>query len=126
MDYDTILSMEPKKLLNWLTSEFVIKLPGEICTAEDMDKASMLLLQLSNEYSYLCALSSAAKIATREAKRSGDKEAHENMVDKKDTIVAITECVKQQYAAISRSVTIRIENNQELRMNANGYIKKDK
>ncbi len=117
-DYNSILAMPPKELLDWAAKEFLVEIPGEIVTAEDMDEAARLLLQLSNSYSYLCALLSYAKISAREAKRYGEKSDYEDMVDRRDVIQNVTDCVKQLYAAVSRSVTIRIENNQELRMTA--------
>ncbi len=123
MDYLKLLRMDPAELLNWLTKEFSVQIPGEILTAEDMDNAAKTLLQLSNAYSYLCTLLSYAKIETRQQKRYGEKEDYEDMVDRKEIIQNMVDCIKQNYAAVSRSVTIRIENNQELRMNANGYIR---
>lgn len=116
MSYEQILSLPADKLLNWLTSNFLIEVPEEIVTVEDMKDASKLLLQCTSYYSYLCALSSYAKLATRNAKRSGDKTRYEDMIDKKEIVNHITDCVKQQYSAISRAVTIHIDNNQELRM----------
>ncbi len=123
MNYEEILRMEPKALLEWLIKEFHVEQPKEILTVDDMQLASALLLQLSSYYSYLCALLSYAKIATRESKRSGEKALHEDMVDKKDIIQNMTDAVKQQYASISRAVTIHQENNTELRMNSSGYIR---
>ncbi len=122
MDNNVILKMDPTEMLEYLTDEFLIQLPTEITTADEMNEAAKLLLYLSNCYSYLCTLSSYAKIATREAKRSGDKQSYEDMVDRKDCIQNLADIVKQQYAAVSRGVTIRIENNNELKMTSNGYI----
>ncbi len=114
--------MEPKELLDWITTEFSVQLPTEIISVEDMNLAAKLLLQLSNNYSYLCALLSNAKLEARAQKRYGEKKDYEDAVDRKEIIQNMVDCVKQQYAAVSRSVTIRIENNQELRMTANGYV----
>lgn len=122
MTYGQVLSMQPAALAEWLAAEFLEELPVEIIKIEDMEAAAKLLLKLSSSYSYLCALSSKAKIASREMKRSGDKEAYEDMVDRREAIAAITDAVKQQYSAVSRSVTIKIENDRELQMNTNGYI----
>ena len=124
MDYEKILAKEPRELLKWLLSEFNVEQPKEILTVQDMELAAGLMLKLSGFYSYLCALLSYAKIATRDAKRGGDKRYHEDMVDKKDIIQNMTDSVKQQYASISRAVTIHQENNMELRMNSGGFIRK--
>lgn len=123
MDMNAILNMEPVMLLKWLSNEFSVDIPKEIVSVEDMDRAAKTLLQLSTQYSYLQTLLSYAKVATREAKRTGDKQYYEDMVDRKEIIQNKVDSIKQNYAAVSRSVTIRIENNQELRMTASGYIK---
>ena len=122
MDYNTIFQMDPSNLLTWLLENFSVELPEEIQSTADMENAAKLLLQLSNHYSYLCALASTAKIATRNAKRYDSKEEYEDMVDRKEIIQNMVDVVKQQYAGVSRAVTIRMENNVELRMTAGGYI----
>lgn len=121
--YDNLLHKEPKELLNYLVEKFYVPLPEAIFTAADMEAASKLLIKLSGEYSYLTALLLYAKIAVRDTKRNGSKPDYEDMIDRRDTIEGVTNAVKQQYAAVSRAVTIHIENNQELRMNTQGYIK---
>lgn len=83
-----------------------------------MEQASVILIQLSTYYAYLCTLLSYAKINARMAKRTGNKAAYEDAVDKKEIIQNMTDSIKQQYAALSRAVTIRIENNQELKLGA--------
>ena len=117
MNYEEILQMPVRELMVWLINEFSTDCPEMIATIDDMDNASKILLKLSSYYSYLCALMSYAKVATREAKRSGDKIFYEDMVDKKEAIEHMTDAVKQRYNAISRAVTIHIENNNELHMN---------
>ena len=121
--YDNLLRKDPKELLNYLVEKFYVPLPEAIFTAADMEAASKLLIKLSGEYSYLTALLLYAKIAVRDTKRNGAKSDYEDMIDRRDTIEGVTNAVKQQYAAVSRAVTIHIENNQELRMNTQGYIK---
>lgn len=121
-DHKTLLSMRPMDLADWLTENFTRELPQAILSAEDMDNASQLLLKLANTYSYLNSLLAYAKLAMRETKRNGNREAYEDMYDRKEAIQNATESVKQQYAAVSRAVTIRMENNRELMMNAKGYI----
>lgn len=123
MDYAQILAKNPRDLMEWLLEEFTVEIPHEIITTDDMDEAASLMMQLSSYFSYLCTLSSYAKIATREVKREGDKIAYEDMVDRKEIIQNMLDAVKQQYSAVSRAVTVRIENNNELRMNSGGYIR---
>ena len=122
MDYAKVLSMNAEDLLYWLVNNFSADVPDVIISVSDMENASKLLLRLSGNYSYLQALLSYAKIETRKAKRGGDKVAYEDMVDKREVIQNMTDAVKQQYSAISRAVTIHIENNAELGMNTSGRI----
>lgn len=122
MNYNNLLSMDPKDLLDWLLQNFTVELPTEIISIEDMNNASKLLLQLTSFFSYMNSLSSAAKIAKREAKRNATTEEYQNMVDRADIIQNMVDVIKQQYAAISRAVTIHIDNNTELRMNASGIM----
>lgn len=122
MNYNNLLSMDPNDLLDWLLQNFTVELPTEIISIEDMNNASKLLLQLTSFFSYMNSLSSAAKIAKREAKRNATTEEYQNMVDRADIIQNMVDVIKQQYAAISRAVTIHIDNNTELRMNASGIM----
>lgn len=115
-DYKSIMQKKPLELLNWLLSEFSVQIPEAVVTADDIKKASEILLQLSNTYSYLVTLTSYAKLATREAKRNLPKEEYEDMVDRRDVLQNFSDITKQSYAAVSRAVTIYIENNNELRM----------
>ena len=122
MDYNHILRMEPMELIDWLTNEFSVDMPQEIITVEDMENASKLLLKLSGSYAYLSVLLAHAKIATRALKKI-DKTKYEVMMDRRDAISSMAEAVKQEYAGVSRGVAIKIENNRELQMNSNGFIK---
>lgn len=124
MNAQAFLTLPPKELSIRLDEEFDVTLPDAIISIEDMEAASKLLIKLSGSYSFLTSLLSFAKIAVRETKRSGNKVAWEDMVDRKDTIENKTNAVKQNYSAVSRAVTIHIENNAELRMNTGGYIRR--
>ncbi len=115
-NFDAILQKSPLELLNYLLSDFSVQVPEVIVNASDMERASETLLKLSGMYSYLMALLSYTRIQTREAKRSLSKEEYEDMVDRKEVIQNFTDAVKQNYSAVSRAVTIYIENNAELKM----------
>lgn len=116
MGYEDILKLPPIVLLEWLNGEFTVNIPTEIATAEDMEEASKYLLKLTSYYSYLCSLLSYAKIKVRESKRTETKAVYEDMIDRRDAIDMVAKSVLQQYNAISRAVTIHIENNREIRM----------
>lgn len=122
MTYKDIIKMDPYDLIDFLTRTLTVKMPDHIDSIEDMNNASKLLLKLSSNYSYICPLQSHAKIATRIAKRNKSKDDpdstidYEDMVDKKEIIDNVADCIKQEYNAISRAVTIKIESNRELQM----------
>ena len=124
MTYMDVLSMNSYDMIDYLTETFLVEIPTSINSIEDMNRASKLLLKLS----YMSSLLSYIKLTTRDAKRQLDKldakdpqkaeykTYYEDMVDKKEIIKNITECVDQEYSAISRAVTIKIESNKELSM----------
>ncbi len=115
-DFNCILEKEPTDLLEWLLSNFSVPVPELVVTMDDMSSASETLLKLSGIYSYLMTLLSYAKVKTRELERLKEKDLYEDMVDRKEVIQNFSDAVKQSYTAVSRAVTIRIENNNELRM----------
>lgn len=124
MDYKTILAMDPFSLIEWLHKEFDIinHFPLKIVTKEEMEMASELLLVLTSYNSYLLELVSYAKCSVRKAKRELSKTEYEDMVDKRDAIINMQEDIEQQYKAISRAVTVKIENtNAEFKLNPSRY-----
>ncbi len=118
--FDNLLKKTPLEVVNYLIKNLSVKIPDAVVTPDDMKMASESMLKLSGYYSYLMTLKSYTKIkvreAAREAKKTKNKEEHEDMVDRMEAINNYTEAIKQTYAAVSRAVTIYIENNNELRM----------
>lgn len=114
--YAEIFDKDPFELLDWLSQTFSISIPHKIESMEDMNEAAQLMLTLTGYYTYLCELLSYAKIAVRQAKRNQTKLEWEDCVDKQVAIDKWLDIVKQQYAALSRVVTVRTENNKELYM----------
>jgi hypothetical protein len=119
--------MDPLDLVDTLTQDFLTEVPDTISSVDEMEIAGQKLLRLAANYSYISSLLSYSKISVRQAKRNvqnekdielkeGYKRIHEDLVDKREIIENISEAIKQQYNAISRAVTIRIENNRELNM----------
>lgn len=117
MEYSKVLMMQPEDLLSWIDREFDVTIPKEIQTVTDMENASKILLKLAGYQSYLSSLLSYAEIVTRQAKRTLPKAEYEDSVDRKKVIQAKIDSIKQMYTAVSRAVTIKIENNAELHMN---------
>ena len=123
MSFEQILSLDALTLLDWLIANFSVSLPNSIASYNEMNQASEFMVKLTGYYTYLMQLSSYAKIKKRIAKRELSKTEFEDLVDKEDIISKFADCIKQQYSAISRAVTIRIENNKELLMNSDGHIR---
>lgn len=117
MEYSNVLRMQPEELFVWLDREFNVTIPKEIQTVADMENASKILLKLAGYQSYLSSLLAYAEIVTRQAKRTLPKAEYEDSVDRKKVIQAKIDSIKQMYTAVSRAVTIKIENNAELHMN---------
>nr|WP_297765706.1 hypothetical protein [uncultured Butyrivibrio sp.] len=116
MTYEQLKSMDTFTFITWLDETFVVSIPQAIITTEDMEKAAKILLRLSSEFAYISQLLTWFKAATRDAKRNESKEEYEDMVDKRDAVEGKLNAIKQSYAGVSRAVTIRTENNMELRM----------
>ena len=118
MDYQEILKMEPKSLMNWLVENFKTEIPIQLDTVQDMETARRLLGKLTNQYAYLVSLATYAKLAVREEKRKGasNKVASDNMIDRRDAIQNMADIIKMQYQAVSRMITVKKEINAELHM----------
>ena len=126
--YIEILEMDSFTFLKWLRENFPIFVPSKIETIEDMQEASQWMLKLSAEYSYITELSAFSKMYCRKVKRGVDKEDsdsvsfHEDMIDKRDAIESRMKAIHQAYQGISRAITVRMENNAELKMTGNRYV----
>ncbi len=122
LTYKELFSMENMRFIKWLNDTFPVCVPAKVSTMPEMEKASEQMLALSAQYSYITEMSTYAKIYCRELKRLVDKndsetkEFYEDMVDKKDAIENKMKAIHQAYNGISRAVSVRIENNNELRM----------
>lgn len=123
MNYSDYLELDPMVLFSTMHKQFDVEIPMEITSIEDMNNASRLLLYLSQSWSFVNSLLAYSKRQVRELKREASKSEYEDAIDKKEIIQSIADNLKQQYQAISRAVTIHIENNNELRF-TDGGIKK--
>lgn len=119
ISYKEVLSMDPQELNEWLYTTFNEDIMSFIETVDDLVKAGQLLSILTNKYAYLASLTAFAKIAVREEKRKGkeNKPIYEDMIDRRDSLETMTNIVMQQYNAISRMITVKLEINKELGMN---------
>ena len=46
----------------------------------------------------------------------------QDMVDKKEAVEAKMKAIHQAYCGVSRAITVKMENNNELRMTGNRYV----
>ena len=115
---DELLKMEPLELCEYLDKTYPVDVPEEITTVPEMERASRLLLKLSSESSYLNYLKTVAEICTRRLKaEKGAKDPEALLMqDRKKAITAMTKIIGGQYAAISRAITVKQENNKEIFM----------
>ena len=126
--YEDIFTMDNYRFLKWLKVTFPIKLLPTIKTMDDMERAGELMIELSSQYSYISEISSYAKVYCRSLKRLADKENpetiadYEDMVDKKEAVEAKMKAIHQAYCGVSRAITVKMENNNELRMTGNRYV----
>lgn len=115
VSYRDILEKEPLELVEWLEGEFVINIPKNLDSVEQMEVAEELLSRFGSQIVYLDYLLSYAKLYLREARRDKrDKNFIDDCVDKKENIERALEGVKALQSAVSRMVTTRQEINREL------------
>ncbi len=114
--YKEMFELKPEELFERLTDTFCYSIPDKIESKSDMDEAQRLMLQLSSGISFLLSLQSYAKIKKTEIKRYGDKVAFQDAVDKNEIIENAVTALKQQYSGLSRAVTIRQANLEEIRL----------
>ena len=115
VSYQNILDKEPLDLIKWLEEEFVVNIPENLDSVEQMIWAESLLSKFGSQIVYLDYLLSYAKVTLREARRNKlGKEEIEHYIDKKENIERALEGVKALQSAVSRMVTTRQEINKEL------------
>lgn len=113
---ENLLAMSPMDFMKWAIQEFHIEIPTSIQSIDDAEIVGELLAKSSNKYLYLCELQGQFKILSRDAGRRGDKQLKEDIIDKNTLIDEIGKGVKQQYATLSRMITVRYNNLEELKM----------
>ena len=130
MTYDDILQMKPRELINWLEQEFIIQLPVNLDTIENLQLAQEMFSKFGNQYAYLTMLFNYAKISLREMKRNKDfpKNEIDDMIDKKDAIEKTMSAVDKLKGDLSRMLTVKQEINKELGLDGfnNRFVKNKK
>ena len=114
--YDDILALPPKKMFLWLQNQTRVEIPQEVTTSDELQEVGNAMNKLSSYYAFIMALLSYAQLSVREKKRESDKEAYEDMVDRRNVLENTAKSINQQYAAASRQVTIYLKHMEELKM----------
>lgn len=120
MNYKTYLEMSPLSLLENLSKTFLYKVDETIETPADLQKISGILVQTTNEFSFLSQLLNYAKFDCRYYKRLGKdyKTQYEDAIDRREVVHSILDAVELRYKTLSRMITIKQEINKELKMSA--------
>lgn len=111
--YLDILAMDPLVFLNYL-EQFKIDVGCDVDSAESMSAAGKKLGAIANAYSLLTSLYSYAGVMKRQLSRDGKTSDYQDMVDKEEAVERTMKAVDMQYKALSKAITVHIENNKEM------------
>lgn len=111
--YEDVLKMDSLVFAAHIDG-FLSNIDISILTTEDAQAATTELGELSNRYAYLSSLSNHAKLYKRRLRRAGNVSDYEDMIDKEAMIAEAMSSVDRQYRALSKAITVHIENNKEL------------
>lgn len=111
--YEDVLKMDSLVFAAHIDG-FLSNIDISILTTEDAQAVTTELGELSNRYAYLSSLSNHAKLYKRRLRRAGNVSDYEDMIDKEAMITDAMSSVDRQYRALSKAITVHIENNKEL------------
>ena len=113
-----LFTMSNAQLLDGLRDSVLVDIPLGIQSEDDMKRIEYLLGKLANDYTYVITLGGYAKNYVRQLKRQGKEyqTEYEDMMDKRDTLEGIASAIKIQYQAVSRMLTVRIQQREEMDM----------
>lgn len=117
--YLEILEMDPLPFLTFL-EQFKTDINYSVEDAESMQAAGNHLGVLANNYGFLASLYSYAGVKKRQFSRDGKALDYQDMVDREAALERTMKAVDMQYRALSKAITVHIENNKELYM-IDGY-----
>lgn len=116
LDINAIIHMNPLEFSEWAINMFHIEIPIDYKTLDDAPVIAETLGKCSNYYFYLCELQGQLKIQARKAGREKNKELKENITDIYTLVDEMGKGLKQQYTALSRMITVRASELDELHM----------
>lgn len=125
MNINDIKKMTPKEVAEFCDDNyFNFPIIKHIESTDDLKEASKYMGILMGHYSFLASLLAHLKYMIRDAKVSGNQKEANDLIDKRTTIDLAFNIIKDQYAMISRRITIYEDLADEMKMT--DYIKKKK
>lgn len=116
MTINSILTLDPLDLADYLIENYFIPIPTRIENSEDLSLAGDALKQIGVTLQFFHELSAYAKRYVRIAKRELPKDAYEDMIDRKEIIAEITNALTELKNGLSRNVTTYTNSIQEINL----------
>lgn len=113
MTYEEILKLKPPTFLTYLEQDRV-EVHCAPDNAEEVVRAGQMLGELANRFSYLSSLHSCAAAMKRKLAREGSVDSYQDMIDKQAAIRNAMDALDMQYRALSKAISIHMDNNREL------------
>lgn len=113
LSYAEILELDPLVFLSYL-EQFKCDVSCNVESAEEMYEAGKKLGEVANSYSFLTSLYSYAGVKKRQLSRVGKNTEYQDMIDKEEAVERTMKAVDMQYRALSKAISVHIENNREL------------
>lgn len=105
----SILSLDPIDLADYLIETYCVDFPHEINNAEDLKEAGNSLNRFGVTLQFLHELNAYAKRRVRIAKRELTKNEYEDMIDRREIISEITDAIEEVKNGLSWNITAYIK-----------------
>lgn len=113
LTYADIVNLEPEQFQNYVLKRYISSVNLAIETSADAEYAAKQLQRISNHIMELSVLSTTASFIKREYKRNGNQKKYEDAVDKCHAIDSLSHAIDSQYKALSKSISVYMENHKE-------------
>ena len=114
----TAAQASPEELSQALIERYSMLIPEQISNIDDIGNIGTLLGKLANEKTFLYSLFCYLKVVARTEKNKGkeNRQVAEEMAMRRDAAEIMLDAVKGQYDAVSRMLTARKRELDEMRM----------
>lgn len=114
----TAAQASPEELSQALIERYSMLIPEQISNIDDIGNIGTLLGKLANEKTFLYSLFCYLKVVARTEKNKGkeNRQVAEEMAMRRDAAEIMLDAVKGQYDAVSRMLTARKMELDEMRM----------